>query len=107
MTTLSLELSPELYRRLRAEADRLGRPVADVAKQLLTERLTSPPSAAPTDREKARETLRAAGLLAELSPGLRAWANSTVRLEDVEASFARVGGQPLSEIVIEQRGRKE
>ena len=107
MTTLNLDLSPELYRKLRAEADRLGQPVAVVAKQLLAELLTSPRSAVPTDRETARETLRAAGLLAELSPELRVGANSTVRLEDVEAAFARVGGQPLSEIVIEQRGRKE
>jgi hypothetical protein len=28
-------------------------------------------------------------------------------LEDVEASLARVGGKPLSEIVLEQRGPKE
>ena len=53
-----------------------------------------------------RQALRAAGLLVELSPTLRARIDPTVRQEDVEASLARAGGKPLSEIVLEQRGPK-
>ena len=65
------------------------------------------PSATPdSDRERARQVLRAAGLLTELGPNLRKLADSTVRLEDVQAALARAGGKTLSEIVLEQRGPK-
>jgi hypothetical protein len=51
--------------------------------------------------------LLAAGLLAEPTPEMLAVAaQSTATLEEVQAAFARVGGKPLSEIVIEQRGPK-
>ena len=59
-----------------------------------------------SERERARQVLRAAGLLTELGPNLRKLADSTVRLEDVQAALARVGGKTLSEIVLEQRGPK-
>jgi plasmid stability protein len=107
MTTLTLELPPDVYRRLREEADRLGRPAEAVAQDLLAERL-APTPARMSERERAREVLRAAGLLAEPSPEMLAIAaQSTATLEEVQAAFARVGGKPLSEIVIEQRGPKE
>ena len=65
------------------------------------------PSARPaSERERARQVLRAAGLLTELGPNLRRLADSTVRLEDVQAALARAGGKTLSEIVLEQRGPK-
>jgi len=56
------------------------------------------------DREKARQALREAGLLTELHPDLIRLANLNVSLEDVQASLARAGGKPLSEIILEQRG---
>ncbi len=66
------------------------------------------PSARPdSERERARQVLRAAGLLTELGPNSRKLADSTVRLEDVQAALARAGGKTLSEIVLEQRGPKE
>ena len=77
MTALTLELPPELYDRLRAEAERLGHPVEAVAQGWLAERLVAiggqtdaaPPATAPmSDRDRATEALRAAGLLTELSP---------------------------------------
>ena len=104
MTTLKLELSPDTYRRLREEADRLGKPVQDVARALLTERLASPLARSMGERDRVRQALRDAGLLVALGPGLRARADSTVRLEDVEAFLARAAGPSLSEIIIEQRG---
>lgn len=44
MTALVLDLPPELYARLHAEAERQGKPPESVAREWLNERLT-PPSA--------------------------------------------------------------
>lgn len=115
MTTLTLELAPEVYDRLRAEADRVGRPAEVVVQEWLAERLAAPPAAtvAPTstpmsDRERVAAVLRAAGLLVEPSPEERAWAKEqTVTLEEVSAALDRAGGKPLSEIILEMRGPKE
>jgi hypothetical protein len=89
------------------EADRLSQPPQVVAQQWIAARLASSVPATGSHREKVRRALRAAGLLTELSDGLRARIDSTVRLEDVESSLARAGGKTLSEIVLEQRGPKE
>lgn len=107
MTTLTLELSPELYDRLDEEAERLGKLPQVLAQEWLVERLASPAPSPISEREKAREALRAAGLLTELGPNLSRMADPTVSLEDVVAAMVRAGGKPLSEIVLEQRGPKE
>jgi len=107
MATLTLELPTELYHRLRQEADRLSKSPQVVAQQWIAAQLASPIPSPGSDREKVRRALRAAGLLAELSPGLRARIDPTVHLEDVESSLTRAGGKPLSEVVLEQRGPKE
>jgi hypothetical protein len=106
MTTLTLELPPEVYLRLSEEANRQGKPLKIVVQEWLIERLTPSP-ATGGDRDKVRQALYAGGLLTELSPGLRARADSTVPLEEVEATLARAGGKPLSEIVLEHRGPKD
>ncbi len=116
MTALTLELPPELYARLRAEADRLGRPAEAVAQEWLAERLDTPTpapreDAAPeslSDRDRSTAALRAAGLLTELGPeGKRRAARSRATLEEVSAALSRAGGKPLSEIILEMRGPKE
>jgi plasmid stability protein len=102
MATLTIDLPRDLYERLRAEAERAGQPTEDVAREWLAERLPAP---ALSDREKAREALRAAGLLVEYSPKEIAEAKAVaVTLEEVSALLDRAGGRPLSEIVLEQRG---
>lgn len=103
---MTLELPPEVYRRLREEADRQGKPLQMVIQEWLVERLAPTAPTTGGDREKARQALHAAGLLTELSPGLRVRASSTVPLEEIEAALTRAGGKPLSEIVLEQRGPK-
>ena len=60
-----------------------------------------------TDREQARDALRAAGLLAELGPNLRAIADPSLSLEEIRAALSRIEGQPLSDIILEQRGPRE
>mgnify|MGYP001141604300 CR=1 FL=1 len=106
MTVLNLKLPPEVYRRLHEEADRLGKPPQVVAEEWLAERLAPPATAPSSDREKAHQALRAAGLLTELGPKLRRLANPTVGMEEVSAALGRAGGKTLSEIVLEQRGPK-
>lgn len=106
MTTLTLELPTSVYERLKAEATHVGKPVETLVEEWLIERV--PPPAPPGERERAIAVLRAAGLLTELGPEARKLAeSSTATLEEVQAIFARVGGQPLSETVLEMRGPKE
>jgi predicted transcriptional regulator len=107
MQELTLELAPEIYRRLREEAEHLGETPQAVARQWLTERLAAHAPTPESDREKAHQALADAGLLTELGPNLRRLANPSVRLESIVAALSRTDGKPLSEIVLEQRGAKE
>jgi hypothetical protein len=107
MATLTLELPPEAYHRLREEANRLGKPPQVVAQEWLIERLSVLIPASDNARETVRRALRAAGLLVERSQRIQEHTDRQVRLEDVETSLARVGGKPLSAIILEQRGPKE
>lgn len=104
MSQLTIDLRPDVLDRLRREATRTGKPVETVASELLNARL---PTDLGDERAQAREVLRAAGLLAEPTQEMLAIAaQSTATLEEVQAAFARVGGKPMSEIAIEQRGPK-
>jgi hypothetical protein len=60
MSQLTIDLQPEVFERLRREAARTGRPIELLASELLAERL---PPEAQDERERAREVLRAAGLM--------------------------------------------
>lgn len=106
MTTLVLELPADLYERLKAEAARRATTIEAVAQ----ERLTQPPVEAPppmSERNRATDALRAAGLLSELGPEMKRLAEeSTMTLEEVSNALERAGGKPLSEIILEQRGPK-
>jgi hypothetical protein len=115
MTTLTLNLPPDVYQRLHQEADRSGQAAEEIASTWLTERVREvparddvPPPAPAGERERVRVVMREAGLLTELGPELKRRAEqSTATLEEVQAAFARAGGKPLSEIVDEMRGPKE
>jgi plasmid stability protein len=105
MTAVTIDLPTDVYQRLHDEASRAGKSVEAIAQELLIERLVSPVPV--SERERATEILRAAGLLTEPGPEMKARAaRSTATLEEVRAAFARSPGKPLSEIVIEQRGPK-
>jgi len=107
MTVLTLNVPPEVHRRLDEEASRLGKPLQAVAEEWLAERMAPPTATPSSDRERAHQALCAAGLLAELGPNLRSRADSMVRLEDINVALGRAGGKTLGEIVLEQRGPKE
>ncbi len=109
MTALILDLDPQVYEQIRKEAERTGQPVEAVAEAWLTERAVPArsPSAAAGERERTIQILRDAGLVAAPTPDMLARAaQATATLEEVQAAFARAGGKPLSEIVLEQRGPK-
>ena len=106
MTTLSLELPPELYERLAQEAKEVGDSVQVIAQRTLEERfgLLRPSS----QREQVWQVLKLAGLSTELGPEMQERAErSTAGLEEIQAAFDNSKGKPLSEIVIEMRGPKE
>lgn len=105
MTTITLDLPPEIYQRLLAEARQRGAPVEAVAATLLTEQLAS---VHLSERDRATAVLREAGLLTELSPEEKERAaRSTLTLEEARAILDRAGGKPLSEVILEMRGPKE
>jgi len=114
MTALILDLPPELFARLRAEAERQGKPPEGVAREWLAERLEPHTTAIPGegthpphDRERSIAARRAVGLVVEPSPAQRARAAcATMTLEEVSAALDRAEGKPLSEIILEQRGPK-
>ncbi|MBV7336270.1 hypothetical protein KFU94_50165 [Chloroflexi bacterium TSY] len=104
MATVTLDLEQELYQRLETEAIRNGKPLEALVIEWVVERLSPKPT---SERERAREVLRAAGLLAEPSAQMRKIAaQSTMPLDEVQSALDRTGGKPLSEIIIDQRGPK-
>ncbi|RRR75868.1 MAG: hypothetical protein EI684_03870 [Candidatus Viridilinea halotolerans] len=105
MTTLTIDLQPELYARLTQEAANAGRPIEKLIEESLARRFL--PAAPAGERERAMAVLREAGLLVELEPELKHLASqASMSLEEIHAVFARTGGQSLSELVQEQRGAK-
>ncbi len=106
METVQVQLPLDTYRKLVAEAARQGKPAWLVAQEWLIERATATMDQSAVD-EQALAVLRAAGLLAELSPDEQARAAaSTTTLAEVQEALSRSGGQPLSALIIEQRGSK-
>ncbi len=105
MTTLTVELPPELYDLLKKRATQKGKPEYIVAQELLAESLRPPQEV--LDREKSRAVLRNAGLLVEPTPDEQSYAaRCNVTLEEVRSALDKAGGLPLSEVVIAQRGHK-
>ena len=104
MTTLTLDLKPEVYNSIRSAANKVGKKMEDLVAESLADLY---PEQTPSERERALAVLQKAGLLAELSPEMKARAaKSTKTLEEVRADLGRGSGKTLSEIVIEQRGPK-
>ncbi len=105
MTALTVELPPELYARLREEAERQGKPPEGIAREWLAERLI--PSSSTGNRERSIAAMHAAGLLADPSPAMMARAaRATMTLDEVSAALDRADGKSLSAIILEQRGPK-
>lgn len=103
MTTMTLDISPELYHQLQEAARRAGRPMHELVASWLQERLIS----AQQERARAIAALQAAGMVVAPSPEMQAHAaQASMSLAEVQAALDRVGGIPLSDVSIAQRGPK-
>jgi hypothetical protein len=100
MTTLTLELPKDLLRILQERASERGQELQETALRILEKELAPE---AKSERERVVEALRASGLVRPLSEELQQMVDPTITHEEVEAAFAKAGGKPLSEIIIEQR----
>ena len=102
MTMIAVNLSADVYQRLRAVAEQRGTTVEAVAESVLA---TVPPL---NERERVTEVLRAAGLLTELSAAEKdRAARATLSLDDARAILSRPGAKSLSDLVLEMREPKE
>ncbi|MEI7644615.1 MAG: hypothetical protein WCJ55_10085 [Chloroflexales bacterium] len=108
MTAITVELSADTYRKLQEQAQRIGKVPELVVSEWLSELLAKVPTPL-SERERAREALRAVGLLVEFSAEEQAHAKAavTLTLDEVRAALDRAGGKPLSEIILDMRGPKE
>jgi hypothetical protein len=107
MAQLLIELPPEVYQELKTKAETLGKSPQQLAQEVLVTQFDAPEpfkEDALSERERGRRALKAAGLLTELDPELKARAaQSTLTVKEAQEILGRVPGTPLSEIVIEQR----
>jgi len=103
MSSITIDLPPETYKRLEAQARSIGQDPATLSRALLESALQ--------DRETgqsgtAREVLQAAGRVRPLSPTLRDRIIPAVTLDEVRMILKQTGGPSLSEIIEDQRGPK-
>lgn len=103
MNTITIDLSPEIYKRLEAQAQKTGQAVEVLSRELLEAALKSSEVARP---RTTREVLQAAGRARPLSDALRKKILPDVTLEEVRAILTRAASPSLSEIILEQRGLK-
>lgn len=114
MTTLVLDLPPQVLERLTIAAAQRQQPVEDVASSLLLEGLASVYPRAE-DRSQIQQVFREAGLLWEATPPLRAYMEHIERglgsQEDRETRRLHLRmlhlEPPLSQDILEMRGGLE
>lgn len=108
MTLLTLELTTDVYKRLRRRADRLGKTPQQLAEDLLARELVEPSIEDNQEQMQVTTALQSAGLLTALTADEKQRAAAvTATLSEVRAALDRTTGKPLSEVIIEMRGPKE
>lgn len=103
MNTITIDLSPETYRRLEEQAQKAGQAVEVLSRTLLEAALKSSEG---VRHRTTREILQAAGRARPLSETLRSKILPGVTLDEVRAILAHATGPSLSDIIQEQRGVK-
>lgn len=103
MNTITIDLPPETYKRLEAQAHRTGQAPETLGRKLLETALQATEINQP---RTAREILQAAGRTRSLSTTLRDKIIPGVTLDEVRAILSQTTGPSLSEIINEQRGMK-
>ncbi len=100
-----LRLPAQSFKRLQDWARQTGKTAESLTREIVEQALRQQTAPSPSAKT-TRQILEAADRVRPLSPTLRHRIVPGVSLEEVRASIARVGGQPLSEIIMEQRGPK-
>lgn len=103
MSTIVIDIPPEIYSRLQNEARKAGKSPEVLTRELLEMSLRAREGAGQTT---AREVLQASGRTRTLGHSLRRKIIPGVTLDEVRASLTNAGGPPLSEIILRQRGPK-
>lgn len=103
MSSITIDLPTETYKRLEAQARSIGQDLATLSRDLLVSALQGCESARA---QTAGELLRAAGRVRPLSTTLRDKIIPAVTLEEARTILKQAGGPSLSEIIQDQRGFK-
>ena len=101
---LRLPLRP--YSRLQEWARRVGKTPESLTREIVEQALQQYTLPIAPPPHTAHQILQAAGRVRSLSPALQRRIIPGVTLKEVRASLARAGGQPLSEITLQQRDCK-
>jgi predicted DNA-binding protein len=104
MSSITIDLPLETYKRLEAQARRIGQDPATLSRELLESALQAREAAAQC--RTAREMLQAAGRVRPLSTTLRDRIIPAVTLDEVRMILKDAAGPALSEIIQDQRGSK-
>ncbi|MBI3989005.1 MAG: hypothetical protein HY347_05250 [candidate division NC10 bacterium] len=103
MSTLIIDLPPEICKRLEAQARKAGKAPEALPLEFIEAGLKAREGAPPPT---ARELLQASGRVRPLSPGLLRKIIPGVTLQEVRTAVSRAAGPSLSEIILTQRGPK-
>ena len=103
MPTITIDLSPETYKRLEAYARRVGQTPDVLGREWLETALQACEAARS---RTARDVLQATGRVRALSPTLRGKIIPGVTLDEVRSILSHTAGPSLSDIIQEQRGAK-
>ena len=103
MSSITIDLPAETYKRLQAQARSVGQDPATLSRDLLVSALQDCETARA---QTAGELLGAAGRVRPLSKTLRDKIIPAVTLDDARAILNQASGPSLSEIIQDQRGSK-
>jgi hypothetical protein len=104
MNPLEIDLPNETRSRLELQARREGKTINELTRELIESGLRTCAAAEP---KTTKEILQSMGRLSSLSENLRNKIIPGVTLDEVRAAMTEAGGPPLSDIIDEQRGRKD
>lgn len=103
MSTITIDMPPELYQRLAEEARKAGKGPEDLGCELLKAALQPCDVAQP---RTAREVLQTMGRTRPLGDALRRRIIPGVTLDEVRQALNHAEGDSLSDILAAQRGPK-
>jgi hypothetical protein len=103
MSTIVLNIDPELYKQISAEAKARGQAMEEYSRELFESAFEK---RRKSSKETARELLEAAGMLRPLGDELRKLITSDVPLDEIVEEVSKAGGPTLTEILQEHRGPK-